>query len=132
MNSNINLVGCRILLVEDEYLIGFDLRNELLDCGAEVIGPVGDLDMAFDLVQTEGWLDAAILDLNLRGELAFPLADQLIRRGVPFVFTTGYGTEVIPYRLQHIMRCEKPVRSGHLAHMIAGIVSGPGAHTIPA
>jgi hypothetical protein len=122
MKSDGNLSGRRILLIEDEYLIGFDLRNELLDCGAEVIGPVGDLDMAFAIVDAEPWLDAAVLDVNLRGELAFSLADYLVRRDIPFVFTTGYGAEVIPYRLQHIMRCDKPVRRGDIANMVATMV----------
>jgi DNA-binding NtrC family response regulator len=123
MSSDINLAGRRILLVEDEYFIGFEVRNKLLDCWAEVIGPVGNLDEAFAILDRDAWLDAAVLDVNLGGELAFSLADHLVKRDIPFVFTTGYSAEVIPYRLQHVTRCEKPVRSDHIAHLVANMIS---------
>lgn len=50
-----------------------------------------------------------MLDINLQGELVFPVADGLVARGVPFVFATGYDAAVIPQRFSRMTRCEKPV-----------------------
>jgi len=54
-------------------------------------------------------LDGAVLDLNLRGEMGFQVADILAERMVPFVFATGYDRAVIPERFAGIARCEKPI-----------------------
>lgn len=126
MASHKNLAGYRILILEDELYVGFDLRAELLDCGAEVIGPIADLDMAFDIVDTKSSIDAAVLDVNLRGELVFPLADLLVQQDIPFIFTTGYGVDVIPYRLRSIVRQEKPARTSDIARAVASLVPHVG------
>src|SRR5215470_8727975 len=77
------LTGCRVLIVEDEYLLADDLRVALKSLGANVIALVGDLDEALDLL-AHGGFDVAVIDINLRGDLAFTIADQLQRRGIPF------------------------------------------------
>ena len=100
---------CRILVVEDEYLLANELGTELGDAGAVVLGPVGDVEEALDLVRSEPTIDGGILDVNLGGEMIFPVADLLIERGVPLVFTTGYDESVIPTRFAGIVRCEKPI-----------------------
>ena len=61
------------------------------------------------LPQTALFYKMVGLDVNLRGEMAFPVADLLIQRGVPFIFTTGYDESVIPDRFANILRCEKPI-----------------------
>jgi CheY-like chemotaxis protein len=122
MHAEPNLATRRILVAEDDLLIGFDIRLTFVDCGAEVVGPVSDLDSALELVDSEARLDAAILDVNLSGELAFPLADHLIKREVPLVFATAHGADVIPYRLRHVTRFEKPVRSIEMAQVVARLV----------
>ncbi|MBD0275817.1 MAG: PAS domain-containing protein, partial [Acetobacteraceae bacterium] len=82
----------RIPLVEDELLVAMDVENTLRDLGCEVAGPAAALDEALRLAQAEaGRIDAAVLDVNLAGRPSFPVADLLVRRGVPVVFTTGYG-----------------------------------------
>ena len=73
-----------------------------------VLGPVADVEDALDLIMAEGRIDGAILDVNLGGEPAYPVADMLIDRGVPFIFTTGYDGASIPGRFTEISRCEKP------------------------
>ena len=89
--------GRCLLLVEDEYIIADDLALSLEQLGFEVVGPAGSVQEALDLVRRNGdRLDGAVLDINLRGERAYPIADALSDRGVPFVFTTGYDTPVIP------------------------------------
>ncbi|WP_205793154.1 hypothetical protein [Pontivivens nitratireducens] len=88
------LTGRRVLIVEDEGLLALDLEFALIDAGATVMGPVIQVDEGLTLMATEtGPIDAAILDLDLRGQPSYPLADCLIERGVPFVFHTGHGRE---------------------------------------
>ena len=101
------LLGCRVLVVEDEYFLADDLRSELEAIVANVIGPVGDLGDARACVERDGF-DVAVIDINLRGEAAYALADKLARQRIPFLFTTGYGAEVIPPRFENIIRWEKP------------------------
>lgn len=100
---------CRVLVVEDEYMLADELQMELGDLGAVVLGPFGTVEDAVAAIAAEPDMDGAILDANLRGEMVFPAADLLLERGVPFVFTTGYDASVFPSRFEHIVRCEKPI-----------------------
>jgi CheY-like chemotaxis protein len=109
------LLGLKILLVEDEYLVASDLADALGDLGARVIGPAGTVRDALSLIEKEErHLDAAVLDINLRDERIYPVADELQAAGVPFVFTTGYDAAVIPTAYAEIPRCPKPVNYRHL------------------
>ncbi|WP_137179318.1 HWE histidine kinase domain-containing protein [Roseomonas sp. AR75] len=87
----VSLDGRRILVVEDEPLVAMDVEQTLRDLGAAVIGPAGTVAEALRLVEQAGMPDAAVLDVNLGGQAAFPVADLLVRRGVPVLFATGYG-----------------------------------------
>ncbi|WFU43561.1 response regulator [Bradyrhizobium sp. CB82] len=98
--------GCRVLIVEDEYLVGDDLANALRSLGAHVIGPISQLAEALAIHQDS--FDVAVLDINLRGETSYLLADELMRIGKPFIFTTGYCADMIPHRFQDARRWEKP------------------------
>ncbi|WP_372425999.1 response regulator [Salinarimonas chemoclinalis] len=108
----------RILVVEDEYFIADDLAQALAAEGAEVIGPVGDPREALALIARER-IDRAVLDINLRGELVFEVASALKARGVPFVFATGYGANVVPSGLGDVPRWEKPFDATSLARFLA-------------
>lgn len=112
-----NLAGRRVLIVEDEFYLADDLRRELTDQGAKVAGPVNTLDRARAL--TEQPIDLAVLDVNLKGEMIFPLADELRERGVPFVFTTGYAAEMIPAEYHDVERWEKPFVARKLVQALA-------------
>lgn len=84
----------RILVVEDEALVAMLVEDVLLDQGAEIVGPavtVNDALHRINEAQIEGVIDAAVLDLNLGGETALPVADRLATLGVPFLIATGYG-----------------------------------------
>lgn len=116
------LTDCRILLVEDEYMLADELRTELDDARAVVIGPAGTLADALDLIRSEEHIDGAILDVNLRGEMAYPAADLLIARGVPFVFTTGYDSSAIPDRFAEVVRCEKPINIRRVTEAIGRVM----------
>lgn len=116
------LHGCRILVVEDEYMLAADLEMELLDAGAIVLGPFGTLETAIEFISTEQEVDGAILDVNLRGEMIFPVADLLIGRGVPVVLTTGYDASIIPSRFEDCARCEKPISMAKVARAMGGLI----------
>jgi len=113
----------RILLVEDDYLIAADLVEELEQLGAVVMGPLSTLDDAMDLMKGDDQIDVALVDLDLHGEFAFHLADELIRRDVPVAFSTGYGQDVLPYRLRHVPRYTKPVSARDIAKGLALVLS---------
>jgi hypothetical protein len=85
-----------------------------------VVGPVASVNGALDLIAETERLDGAVLDVNLQGEMAYPIADALVARGVPFVFATGYDEASIPPRYAHIRRCEKPVDPAKIAKALFG------------
>jgi DNA-binding response OmpR family regulator len=101
------LAGCRILIAEDEWFLASDLQAVLKAVGADVVALVGDLDDAQAQV-ARGGFDVGIIDITLRGRQAFGLADELQRQGIPFIFFTGYGAEIIPARFADVARIEKP------------------------
>jgi CheY-like chemotaxis protein len=108
----------RILVVEDEFLLADAMTDALTELGLEVVGPVGGLAEALALVAT-ATIDCAILDINLRGEMVFPVADVLAARGVPYVFATGYQQDGIPERFNHAPTLSKPVDIRALRSLLA-------------
>jgi CheY-like chemotaxis protein len=81
-----------VLLVEDDALLAMEIETALRDLGCEVAGPARSLTEAVRLAADEAELHAAVLDVNLGGECVFPAADLLATRGVPVLFSTGYGS----------------------------------------
>lgn len=121
MNTGISEArGHRVLLIEDEYFIAVDVARAFKARGLEVVGPVGTVDAAMQLMDKAGHLDGAVLDINLQGEVVYPLADALQQRGVPFIFATGYDATMIPARFAEVRRCEKPVDPGRIATLLFG------------
>jgi CheY-like chemotaxis protein len=118
------LADCHILVVEDEYMLADDLRDELESAGAIVLGPASDVASALALLAAEPQIDGAILDINLAGQTSFAVADELLRREVPFLFTTGYDRHAIPDRYQHLPRCEKPIRTAFIRDAIGRVIHG--------
>ncbi|WP_035961702.1 MULTISPECIES: response regulator [unclassified Bradyrhizobium] len=106
MTSHGQPTVCRVLIVEDEYFLGDDLARSLRSLGFQVIGPVSELPDAMAIQHPA--FDVAVIDINLRGDSAYPMADKLTRAGKPFVFATGYGAAAIPHRFEHVPRWEKP------------------------
>jgi CheY-like chemotaxis protein len=106
--ANSPLRDRRILIVEDEYLIAMSLQDALENAGSVVVGPVPSVDKAIKTIESEPHIDAAILDVNLGGVLAYPVADMLIARKIPFVFTSGYEDNVLRSRYAQIKNCPKP------------------------
>jgi CheY-like chemotaxis protein len=115
-----SLTGKRILVVEDELLIAMVIEAVLADEACEVVGPIGRLDAALQAAEAE-MLDAALLDVNVEGEVVFPVADILARRGIPFAFVTGYGSGRVPapYRDRPVLT--KPYRSREVIDMLKNL-----------
>jgi ActR/RegA family two-component response regulator len=114
------LRGCRLLIVEDDYLLAIELARGLEENGAEIAGMAGSIEDAVALIEQEGdRLNGAVLDINLGDERVYPVADMLISRRLPFVFATGYDLWVIPEIYAGIPRCEKPIRASVLARLLA-------------
>jgi DNA-binding NtrC family response regulator len=111
-----------ILIIEDEYMLADELRCAFGDAGGTVLGPVGTVPDALALIKRSGRIEGAVLDVNLHGEMAFPVADLLVERGVPFVFTTGYDESIIPDRFSKILRCEKPIAVNGIIRAIGRMV----------
>jgi CheY-like chemotaxis protein len=101
--------SARILIVEDEYFIALDLANNLMAEGAIVLGPISSVEEALETIAGGAPIDWAVLDINLGGEMSYPVADALRERKVPFVFATGYEDATIPARYDHAPRRQKPV-----------------------
>ena len=114
------LKGRHVLVVEDEYFIADDLRRMFEENGAQVIGPVGSVDAALAMIEQCPRIDGAVLDINLREIMVFPVADALRAKGVPFVFATGYEESAVPSRLRDAVHCEKPIEPARLAEVLFG------------
>jgi PAS domain S-box-containing protein len=101
--------GNRILLVEDEILVAMMMRDMLTDLGFSVVGPFSRLSEAMVAAVHDG-IDAGIIDVNLGGDFAYPVADVLVARQIPFAFVTGYGVESIDRRFADVPIVKKPVQ----------------------
>lgn len=100
--------GRRLLVIEDDYFWADEVRRALEEAGATVLGPVASIETAMALLQLEPELDAAILDLGLRGVQAYGVADWLLARRVPILIITGYEAEALPPAYAALPRLEKP------------------------
>jgi CheY-like chemotaxis protein len=108
MSLEAALAGRRVLVVEDEYFVADDIARALHQLGADVIGPFASRDEALASFVTDGDVDVAVLDINVRGETIYPLVEALRERGVPFVFATGYAEGSLPPAYRNSPRWEKP------------------------
>jgi two-component system chemotaxis response regulator CheB len=114
----------RVLVVEDDYFLAQDISEEISRVGATVIGPAPSLERAFALSRDQP-IDVAILDINLGGEMVFPVADALAGRGTALLFITGYDTALIPRRFAQYAAWEKPAASLHLARELPSAIRPP-------
>ncbi|MEW6453469.1 MAG: response regulator [Pseudomonadota bacterium] len=105
-----------IMLVEDEALVAMSVNELMTDFGFSVVGPFGRVSEAAAALK-KGGIDAAILDINLGGELVYPLAEKLVEANVPFIFVTGYGPESIDRRFAAVPVLQKPIEREALQRM---------------
>jgi CheY-like chemotaxis protein len=111
----------RVLVVEDEYLIRMLLEDMLDDLGYRVAAAVGTIAEAREAAAT-GDFHAAILDVNVDGEQIFPVAEILAKRGLPFVFVTGYGEGSLPETFRDRPALQKPFQADRLKSTLDNLV----------
>ncbi|CAN7644823.1 response regulator [Phenylobacterium sp. LjRoot219] len=121
------LLGLEILLVEDEALVAAMLEDMLADFGCVLAGGAATVSEALAAVEAATEIDAAILDVNLGGEKVFPVADILVSRGVPIVFSTAYGPADLAERYPRARVIHKPYRPEALAELLIDIAHSPRA-----
>ncbi len=123
MAQSFDLAGRRVLVVEDEMMIAMLVEDMLAELGCSVVGPAHALEAALDLARTEVEIDAALLDVNLAGEPVFAVADALREKGVPAIFSTGYGDAGLRDVDRGAPVLQKPFRAGDLARALAEALS---------
>jgi PAS domain S-box-containing protein len=116
--------GQRVLLVEDEALVAMMIQDWLAEAGHSVIGPISRASEALQAA-TEADYDAAILDINLGDGMAYPVADIVAKRGVPFVFVTGYEADTIDDRFSHVPILQKPIERQMLQGLFLSTALAP-------
>jgi DNA-binding response OmpR family regulator len=111
------LAGLRVLVVEDEFMIAMLIEETLIDHDCIVVGPFTNLMDAVEAAQHE-IIDLAVLDVNLRGEKVYPVAELLDQRGIPFLILSGYGKDAIPGNRPGWHACSKPFSPADLIRML--------------
>jgi len=102
------LQGLRIMIVEDDALVALNLQEFAESLGCAVVGPVGRLKDALAMVDTAE-LDGAVLDINLHGEMVYPLAERLAEDQIPMLFCSGYAlTSAVPAKFSRFKQIPKP------------------------
>lgn len=112
MNSP--FAGRRVLVVEDEMLVAWPLEDILVELGCMVIGPAASVNQALAMIEANA-IDVAVLDVNLNGEMSYPIADALAARGVPFVFVTGYDKDRMLEGYRNCPVLQKPFHRAELS-----------------
>lgn len=114
--------GLNVMVVEDEAIVSFMIEDMLLDRGCAAVWHASNVDGALGLLGTRQ-PDLAVLDVNLGGELVFPVAKRLEAAGIPFVFATGYGRNGILKDWAHHAIVHKPYDGNTLAEALAALVA---------
>lgn len=102
-----DLKGLKVLVVEDGVFTAMALEELLAESGCHVVGPCSELDEATAFAR-EAQIDVAVLDIDIEGKPAYGVADELQRRGIPFIFASGYDISRTPERLAGTIALEKP------------------------
>jgi len=115
----------QILIVEDEILIAMDLEDMVAEMGGTAIASAHNIQTAIKLAETIE-ADAAILDVDVAGQLVFPVADILEARGIPFLFNTGHSAEdALRARYVSAPICRKPTLQRQLKQALQSLLVSP-------
>ena len=112
----------KVLIVEDEPIVAFQIEDTLREAGFEIVGCVGSLDRALTMLKN-GDCDIAILDANLRGDSVAPVATALQQRGRPFLFVSGYERIHLPEAYLDAPLLSKPFEPGELIRAVRQLLS---------
>lgn len=116
------LKGRRVLLVEDSPVVGPFTAELLGDLGCEVVGPAPNMAAARELIESDVPVDAAMMDVHIRGERVFPLCDALAAREVPFLLTSGYADWQMPEKWEGRPRLQKPYTIDQVEEALAKLL----------
>lgn len=111
----------RILVLEDELFIAMTTQDTLEAGGYEVVGPCSTVEGALELLSCEA-LDAAVLDVNIRNETSYDVAEKLDELGIPWCVTTGYAPGDLGPSFERALILVKPVLSEELLETVASLV----------
>jgi two-component SAPR family response regulator len=114
-----NAVGLTVFVVEDEALVALNLEDMLAELGCQVVGTAMRLRSAYDQISGEFHPDVAILDVNIAGEPVFDLARELVERGIPVLFATGYGRSGLPEEWHSWPILQKPYTAEEVCRGLA-------------
>lgn len=120
------LTARRVLLVEDSPVLGEVVAAMLADLGCQVVGPIGNMAYALEAAAGEP-LDAAVIDLNIRGGKVYPVARTLSRRGIPFLVVSGYGDFSMPDEWRDRPTLTKPFTAEALEAELRALLASPVA-----
>ncbi len=120
-DSSTLLQGLDVLLLEDETMISFLIEEMLQDLGAASVRHAARVDAGMKLLADKA-PSLAVLDVNLAGELIFPLAEQLVTRDIPFVFLTGYGRSGVDDRWADYEVIQKPMTTETLEKTLRKVI----------
>ena len=118
--TTLQLAGCSVLVVEDDYYLATDAQLALARAGAIVVGPSARADESLALLERHR-PNCAVLDINLGRGPSFDLASALRERSVPFLFVTGYDASAIPAEFADVERLEKPVNASRLVESVGSL-----------
>jgi DNA-binding response OmpR family regulator len=113
--------GGRVLILEDEPILGFALEDMLSEIGDWEVELCTRLEEAHSFLN-EGLPVLAILDVNIHGQLSYPIADRLLAAGVPYIFATGYGDLTHPQVHLEAITVTKPYSLAHIADAVGAAV----------
>ena len=117
------LAGRRVLIVEDEAMISALIEMIVGDAGCLIVGPVGTLKRALEIIEREP-LDAALLDVRINGHDIYAVADALSTRGIPFIFVSGFARTQLPPRFRHCAHIAKPFSPDTILTLLNEVVAG--------
>jgi CheY-like chemotaxis protein len=121
-----DIYGARVLIVEDEGVVALLIETMLEDFGCEIVASVANVERAAKVAGSAD-LDVAILDVNVAGQMVFPVADVLAKRGIPFVFSTGYGVAGLRSDFTDRPVLNKPYQLEDLRRVLVYLVSSDQA-----
>jgi CheY-like chemotaxis protein len=117
-----DLAGKRVLMVEDEPIVAISLEEMIRAMGADAVAWASDLPQALHLA-TEERFELAVLDINLKGQMSYPVVNELTARATPVVLATGYSREQLPNNLRSAPLLRKPYTEAQLATAITAVMS---------
>ena len=120
MNSSLS--GRRVLVVEDEMIVAWLLEDMLAELGCVVVGPAASVKQALAMIDAAP-IEVAVLDVNLNGEMSYPVADALTARGVPFVFVSGYDKDSMLDGYRALPMLQKPFHRSELTDTLAQLLT---------